>query len=68
MLKKDKVSKSLSKSSNIFYPNKEKEILKVDKELIENDEKRKEAIKNNLKKIISLKKENNFKAKEILVT
>lgn len=68
MLKRDMISKSLSKSSNCFYPKNEKNKLKDEKEIIEDDEKRREAIKDNLKKMISLKKENHFKAKEILVT
>ncbi len=68
-MKTNKVSKSFSKSSKSFFPKNDKESKKEEAdEIIENDETRREAIKENLKKMIALKKENHLKAKEILVT
>jgi len=67
-MKRNIYSKSLSKSTGSFFPKNDGNLLKDQNELNGNEEKRREAIRENLKKMISLKKENHIKAKEILVT
>jgi len=68
MLKGNKFSKNLSKSSSSFFPKKDNiGINDIDNSNIENEETRRKSIKGDLKKMVSLKKENNSKAKEILV-
>lgn len=69
--KPNSINKNLSKSSTAFFYKKEKnqiENFQFDQDKEENEELRRETIRENLKKMIEIKKENKSKSKEILVT